>query len=102
MAHAFLEEQVHALAKMCEALICHIHYHADGEAEGHVGYPGIACPVEVCKRYAEALHELNFGLIYERAGELASKLEDMNDEIERLKSARGLYTKQEQEEADVE
>lgn len=70
MTKPYLEEQISALAAMCEALICHIHYTDDESGErrpGHNGYPGTGCTAAVCIRYAEALSTFHFGELRENA-----------------------------------
>lgn len=79
----YIEEQIQALAKMCEALIVQVHWGDDQlralghPAEGHIAYPASGCKAKVCEAYAEAYRQLHFG---ERSFHMA----EMRGENERL------------------
>lgn len=89
---AYLEEQIHGLALMCEALICWIHWDQTKKGSpnpGHNAYPASGCKHETCTRYAEG-HSLQvFGrhqrMVYE-----------LRDEIEVLKTKLAQYEPEEE------
>lgn len=88
----FIEEQIQALAKMCEAVICHIHYTGDkGEKhEGHNGYPASGCQHEVCKGYAEAHRQLHFGERSYHMSQLRGENEQLFQRIAELEQQLGI------------
>ena len=98
MSHPYLEEQIQGLARMCEALICNIHWDTQDPAqpvEGHNGYPASGCHHKVCQGYADGMHLLHFGrhegLIYELRGE-RDKLQEENENLqEQLNSYKGQF-----------
>ena len=90
----YLEEQIAGLSKMCEAIICWIHWDGDdgGVHEGHNAYPGSGCEHRTCRRYAEGLHMKTFGYVLPNLQELQSKvasLEMENDLLRRQIDGRG-------------
>lgn len=86
----YIEEQLQAVAKMCEALMCHIHFHAEGPAKGHTTNYVQGCPVKVCKEYMEALHQLNFGERSYHMAQLRGENERLFERIVDLEGQLGI------------
>lgn len=88
----YLEEQIQALAKMCEAFVVHLHYTGNkGECrEGHNGYPATGCQHEMCKEYSEAHRQLVFGDRSFHMAELRGENERLYERIGVLEEQLGI------------
>lgn len=90
------------LAKMCETLICHIHWNGEDPGkpvEGHNAYPASGCRHETCRGYAEGHRLFTFGRHEDLIYELRDERDKLQNEVERL---RALVTPEEAEEAEEE
>jgi hypothetical protein len=88
----YIEEQIQALAKMCEAFIVQLHFTGDkGEKhEGHNSYPASGCKHETCKSYAEAHRQLVFGERSFYMAELRGENERLFQRIAELEEQLGI------------
>jgi hypothetical protein len=92
MSSPYLEEQVRALAKMCEAMIVHIHFTGNnGEMrEGHNAYPASGCHAEVCKGYAEGYRGLHFSRRDDVMAEMRGTEQQLLERITELEEQLGI------------
>lgn len=88
----YIEEQIQALAKMCEAVICHIHYTGnEGKCrQGHNGYPATGCRHETCAAYADAHRQLHFGDRSYNMAQLRGENERLFERIVELEAQLGI------------
>jgi hypothetical protein len=89
----YIEEQIHALSKMCEALVVHAHFTGGPKGElheGHSNYPASGCQAPICVKYAEAYYQMHFGDRSYHMAQLRGENERLIEKIGELEKQLGV------------